>query len=269
MTQEYIHGFSREEQERLIRQAEFLKPYIYEKIQMTNVNHLLEVGCGVGAQTKILLEIFPHLKITGVDLSKDQLAVAEKRLKKYIDEGRLKLIEADASKLNILDDESFDGAFLCWFLEHVPKPVAVLKEVKNKLKPGSPLWSTEVMNWTLFVEPYSPNLLKYWFEFNDYQWSLKGNPFIGAQMGNYLTEANYSKVKTDVRTWFWDDRYPVQRKDFFDELRDLLYSAADGLKAEGRVDQKLIDGMKQEMDERSVGQGSVLYMSWMRSEALA
>lgn len=81
MTQEYIHGFSREEQERLIRQAEFLKPYIYEKIQMTNVNHLLEVGCGVGAQTKILLEIFPHLKITGVDLSKDQLAVAEKRLK--------------------------------------------------------------------------------------------------------------------------------------------------------------------------------------------
>ena len=125
------------------------------------------------------------------------------------------------------------------------------------------------MNWTLFVDPYCHHLLKYWFEFNDYQWTIKGHPFIGAQMGNHLTHSGFANVRTDVRTWFWDDRYPVQRKEFFDELKDLLYSAAPDLKKQGRVDQALIDNMKKEFDERSLSTGSVIYMSWMRSEAEA
>ncbi|MCB0355914.1 MAG: class I SAM-dependent methyltransferase, partial [Bdellovibrionales bacterium] len=115
MNQDYLHGYSVEEQDRLIRQAEFLKPYVYEKVQMANVQHLLEVGCGVGAQTKILLEIFPHLKITGVDISEKQLKVAEQRLQKYIQQGRLNLIQTNATDMASVVDHSYDGAFLCWF----------------------------------------------------------------------------------------------------------------------------------------------------------
>ncbi|MCB9024900.1 MAG: class I SAM-dependent methyltransferase [Bdellovibrionaceae bacterium] len=269
MSSEYIHGYNKEEQDRLIHQAEFLKTYVYEKIQMAGIHHLLEVGCGVGAQTKILLDIFPHLKVTSVDISSTQLDVAKKRLSKYIEEGRLNLVQSDATQMDSLSDNSFDGAFLCWFLEHVPDPISVLKETRKKLIPGSRLWSSEVMNWTLFVDPYCQHLLKYWFEFNDYQWTIKGHPFIGAQMGNYLTHSGFSNVKTDVRTWFWDDRFPVQRKEFFDEFKDLFYSAAKELKKHNRVDQDLIDNMKKEFDERSLTSGSVLYMSWMRSEAEA
>ncbi len=41
---------------------------------------LIEVGCGVGAQTEILLRHFPDLHVTGVDASEPNLAAARESL---------------------------------------------------------------------------------------------------------------------------------------------------------------------------------------------
>ncbi len=188
---DYIHGYSPEEQQRLVHQAQFLEPQIYPWIDLTKVTHLLEIGCGVGAQTEILLRRYPQLKITGVDLEPKQIEVAMRRLARPISDGRLVLKVADASDLSQFPQNSFDGAFLCWFLEHVPNPSAVLAEAKRLLKPQSLMWITEVNNSSLFIHPYSASFLKYWFEFNDYQWTHAGHPFVGLQLGNYLSEAGF------------------------------------------------------------------------------
>ena len=74
--------FEKKEQERLAQQAKFLEPYVYEGIDLEFKKTLLEVGCGVGAQTEILLRRFPDLHIDGVDLSESQLSIAQKVLKK-------------------------------------------------------------------------------------------------------------------------------------------------------------------------------------------
>src|SRR5690606_29057356 len=105
-------------------------------------------------------------------------------LKPQIKKRRVQLFYQDAQKLKL--PEKYDSAFLCWFLEHVPKPIEVLKRVRKQLEPGAKIYCTEVFNQSLFMEPYSPSYLKYWFEFNDYQWTLKGHPFIGARLGNLL-----------------------------------------------------------------------------------
>jgi len=39
---------------------------------------ILEVGCGVGAQTEILLRRFPKTHVTGIDLNDKQLEAAKK-----------------------------------------------------------------------------------------------------------------------------------------------------------------------------------------------
>ncbi len=67
----------------------------------------------------------------------------------------------DAKKLEF-DPESFDSAFLCWILEHVPSPPRVLGEVRRVLAPGSPVVCSEVLNATFFIDPYSPDTLRYW-----------------------------------------------------------------------------------------------------------
>ena len=196
---DYIHGFTEKEQQRLIHQAQFLEPQVYAGIDLEFRKNLLEVGCGVGAQTQILFRRFPHLKIDGVDLSKEQLVLAAKVLRKEIKSGRARLFQQDAQNLKLKQKGSYDSAFLCWFLEHVPDPLQALKSVFKQLKPGAKIYCSEVFNQSLFMEPYSPAYLKYWFEFNDLQWATKGHPFVGAKLGHLLKESGFVDIQVETR----------------------------------------------------------------------
>src|SRR6185369_12392518 len=104
---------SSEEQDRLYKQARFLEPKVFEGIDFTRQRNILEVGCGVGAQTGILLERFPLLKIQGLDAVAAQIERAKTHLAPAIASGRAKFDVADALHLPY-PDESFDGAFVCW-----------------------------------------------------------------------------------------------------------------------------------------------------------
>lgn len=149
----YVHGFSADEQARLAHQARFLEAEVYRDIHFEQVEHVLEVGCGVGAQTEILLRRFPDLSITGIDFSERQLSTARARLQGLsLAEGRVTLHQMDAANLGFTSAH-FDGAFLCWILEHVPEPEHVLAEVRRVLKPGARVYATEVMNASFFMSP--------------------------------------------------------------------------------------------------------------------
>lgn len=58
----YLHGFSTIEQTRLIEQSKLTEHFIYNTLDFTDIDHLLEVGMGVGAQSEILLRRFPTIK---------------------------------------------------------------------------------------------------------------------------------------------------------------------------------------------------------------
>lgn len=262
----YIHGYDPIEQKRLIHQAEFLEPYIYEGIDLGFDKRLLEVGCGVGAQTKILLRRFPHLHIDGFDLSEDQLGAARKYLKKEIKQKRVHLFQGDAQSFK-LKTPKFDAAFLCWFLEHVPEPLKVLKRVKAHLKSGAKIYCSEVFNQTLFIEPYSPYFLKYWFEFNDLQWSLGGHPFVGGRLGHYLKEAGFVDIKIEVRPFHFDSRDSARRKIFMEYFYQILLSAKNSLIKEGRVTKEMVRKMDQEVELFKKAPDSIFFFAWMRATA--
>jgi ubiquinone/menaquinone biosynthesis C-methylase UbiE len=205
---EYLHGFSEAEQERLKKQADFIEPQVYRNIDLTEVKELLEVGCGVGAQSNILLRRFPKIKLTGIDFSDKQLAAAKELLSGVpYAKGRFRLQQMNAQQMTF-KAKSFDGAFLCWVLEHVPDPQLVMKEVRRVLKPGGVVYITEVTNSSFFLNPYSPNLWKYWMAFNDFQFAHAGDPFVGAKLGNFLAAAGFQNIETNVVTFHWDNRHP-------------------------------------------------------------
>src|SRR5688500_17143461 len=78
----YLHGFTKEEQERLYRQARFMQHMVHDRLPFRRAKRLIEVGCGVGAQTEILLRLFPDVHVTGVDRSETNLAHAKRHLAK-------------------------------------------------------------------------------------------------------------------------------------------------------------------------------------------
>lgn len=262
----YVHGFDPTEQKRLIQQAEFLEPYLYAGIDLEFKERLLEVGCGVGAQTKILCRRFPKLKIDSLDISKEQLAVAKKYLKEEMGEKRVHLYHQDAQEFH-LRKPKYDAAFLCWFLEHVPEPLKVLKRVKAHLKKGAKVYCSEVFNQTLFVEPYSPTFLKYWFEFNDLQWSIGGHPFMGAMLGHYLHEAGFVDIQIEVRPWHFDSRDPEKRRVFVDHFYKILLSAKDALIKEKRVTHEMVKKMDREIEKVKRSHNAVFFDAWVRATA--
>lgn len=266
-TDKYLHGFTKKEQDRLIHQARFLEPYVYAGIDLEHAHRLLEVGCGVGAQTRILTRRFPDLTIDGVDRSKEQLATAAHLLKSEIKKNHVRLFRQDAQKLQMKDAGQYDAAFLCWFLEHVPKPIEVLKRVRRQLKKGAKIYCSEVLNQSLFIEPYSPAYLKYWFEFNDYQWSIKGHPFIGAQLGHLLKEAGFVDIQTEVRPFHFDSREPERRAAFAEYFFQILLSAEKTLLREGRVSPEQIQRMKEEVEVCKNARSSVFFYAFMRATA--
>lgn len=263
----YLHGFSPVEQERLRRQARFAEHTIYQNVNFSATKKVLEVGCGVGAQSEILLRRFPDLQLTGIDLSDKQLAAAGDSLGKLeFAKGRYSLHQMSAEDIKF-EAESFDGAFLCFVLEHVPDPRRVLSEVRRVLTPGGVIYITEVLNSSFFLDPYSPNVWKYWMAFNDYQYDNKGDPFMGAKLGNLLMQNGYRNIETEVKTWFLDNRHPQKRKEMIEFWSELLLSASDQLLASKYVDQATVDGMKAEMKVVANDPNAVFFFSFIQAKA--
>lgn len=266
-THGYVHGFTAEEQDRLHRQARFMEHRVHGGLPFQRSRRLLEVGCGVGAQTEILLRHFPELHVTGLDASKANLA----RAKEYLSQlpwsgGRFELVEGDASRME-LEPDVFDSAFLCWILEHVADPAQVLAEVRRVLRPGAPVVVTEVQNATFFLDPYSPSTLAYWAAFNDRQLALGGDPFVGAKLGNLLLRLGYRDIVTEVRTIHLDNRSPTERAEFINYWTELLLSGATGLLEAGKTTPEIVEGMKRELGEVAHDPDAVFFYSFVQARA--
>jgi ubiquinone/menaquinone biosynthesis C-methylase UbiE len=267
--QGYLHGFTKEEQERLYRQARVTEHLVHDRLPFRRAKSLLEVGCGVGAQTEILLRHFPDLRVTGVDRSESNLAQARSHIASMPWAApRAQFTLADASRLQFAAD-SFDSAFLCWILEHVEDPARVLSETRRVLRSGAPIVVSEVQNASFFLEPYSPQTLSYWMAFNDYQLEIGGDPFVGAKLGNLLQAVGYRDVATEVKTIHLDNREPAERAEFIAYWSDLLLSGAEGLLKAGKVSPAVVDGMKQELQLVAHNPNSVFFYSFIQARALA
>ena len=77
MDLDYIHGYSKLEFERLIEQARILGPGVYDQLDLSIYSNLLEIGSGVGAQTKEILKRWPSLKISSVEKNKNSFESAK------------------------------------------------------------------------------------------------------------------------------------------------------------------------------------------------
>ena len=263
----YLHGFTSAEQSRLVRQARFLEHRVHDRLPYRRSKRLLEIGCGVGAQTEILLRHFPDLHVTGVDRSKSNIEAARARLSTLAwAADRYELVAADAGSLEFEADR-FDSAFLCWILEHVGDPALILSETRRVLRPGSPIVVTEVQNASFFLDPYSPNTLSYWMAFNDHQLEIGGDPFVGAKLGNLLQAVGYRDVTTEVRTIHLDNRTPGERAEFIAYWTELLLSGASGLEKAGKVSTKIVEGMKRELADVAHDPNAVFFYSFVQARA--
>ncbi|MBS2019955.1 MAG: methyltransferase domain-containing protein [Deltaproteobacteria bacterium] len=270
----YLHGYSEKERERLHFQARFLEPVLHARLPYRRRKRLLEIGSGVGAQTEILLRHFPDIHVTGVEINEQQIAESRRFLatvpwaKGPGGAPRYDIVKGDATQLE-LEPHAFDSAFLCWVLEHVGDPARVLSEVRRVLAPGSPVVCSEVLNATFFIDPYSPDTLRYWTAFNEHQLSVGGDPFVGAKLGNLLQSVGFHDIHTEVKSFHLDNRDPVERAEFLAYWSDLLLSGAPALLETKRVSEETVEGMRKELARVGRDPNSVFFYAFIQAHARA
>lgn len=259
----YVHGFDPVEQLRLKEQAEFLAPMVYKEVDFRGCKNLLEVGSGVGAQTRILLERFQDLQITCVDASAVQLAQAKINLATFGD--RVRFVEQDGCALQL--EEQFDAAFLCWTLEHVPSPIQLLSRLKEHLQPGAHVYVTEVFNSSLHVSPEYSHLRHYVEIMSDFQRRIGGNPDVGIELGNLLIEAGFSSCTTRFDGFYLDARSDEKRKTVTAYWKELLKSAAPALTAAGDCSLHDVEMMVEDLEKLGNDENAIFFYQFVQAKA--
>jgi ubiquinone/menaquinone biosynthesis C-methylase UbiE len=113
----YVHGYSDREAMRLNDQADTLDNIIHNDTIFSKDSLVLEAGCGVGAQTKIIATKNPDSNFISIDLSEDSIIEA-KELIKSLDIKNVEFKQADIYNLSF-KDETFDSVIICFVLEHL------------------------------------------------------------------------------------------------------------------------------------------------------
>ena len=117
----------------------------------------LEIGCGQGVGTEIILDVFGADSVDAFDLDPDMVALARTRLRAC--GSRVRHWVGDASAI-AAPDGYYDAVFDFGIIHHVPDWRAVLAEVRRVLKPGGRFYAEEVLA-PFILHPVTRRLLEH------------------------------------------------------------------------------------------------------------
>ena len=264
---EYIHGFSEIEQERLLFQNQVLSPLIYENIDLNPCTRILEIGCGVGAQMIEMLTRFPHIHITGVDISEVQVGKARINLKhSNIDPSRYELHCMDITQAHTLSKE-FEAVIMIWVLEHVSNYLEILSAAKDHLIPNGQLFLTEVYNDSLGFFPPQDDILLHWNKMNAFQKSIGGNGNIGIELGSILKNLNFQNIEIKPYPILYDTTKLELRTEFFEYWISLMESGSKTMIDLNKIQSSEWEKVKNQLIQLSRNEDAVFFYNFIQAFA--
>lgn len=206
----YVHGYSEREAQRLYEQAEILEDIIHAETLFSAGSKVLEAGCGVGAQTRLLVKRSPGIDLTCIDISEKSLATAQ-RLKEQPGFEAVTFRQENIHRLSFAD-AVFDHVFICFVLEHLDDPVAALVELKRVIRPGGSITVIEGDHGSCFWYPETPESVAAWNGLITAQRDIGHDPNIGRRLTPLLTRAGF-ELQTCRPAWLYADRLKPALRD--------------------------------------------------------
>lgn len=206
MRRAYVHGYDARETTRLQDQASTLVELLHADTAYPSGSRVLEAGCGVGAQTVTLAQNSPGALITSCDVSEASLAEAGRRA----EEAGLKNVrfeQADIFRLPFRR-ESFDHVFVCFVLEHLPRPLEALRALGTVIRPGGTITVIEGDHGSAYFHPDSAAARRAIQCQVELQRRAGGNANVGRALYPLLREAGYRQVRVSPRMVYVDAARP-------------------------------------------------------------
>ena len=203
----YVHGYGDREAHRLADQAGMLADLLHADTRYPAGSRVLELGCGVGAQTELLVAGSPGIELVALDRSARSLALARRRLAGSHPGAWVCWCRADLYDPPFAD-RSFEHLFVCFVLEHLTDPVRALSGIRRLLRPGGTITVIEGDHGTAVFHPRSA-----------YAWAAVdclvrlqaadgGDALTGRRLQPLLAAAGYRDIVVTPRPVYADSTRP-------------------------------------------------------------
>ena len=134
---QYVLGRSETESQRLVKQADFLRPSterVFRKAGIKEGMHVLDLGCGAGDVSFLAAELVgPTGSVVGIDVDPGVLAVARARVKAS---GFTWVRFEERAIDSFTTAQSFDAVVGRFILIYQADPVTTLRHVSSLVRPG-------------------------------------------------------------------------------------------------------------------------------------
>lgn len=219
MNSDYVHGYDLTESVRLQDQARTLVDLLHTDTRYRDGQTVLEIGCGVGAQTITLARQSPGASITSVDISIESLHQARELLQTTgLD--NVSFLQADIFALPFAP-ESFDHVFVCFVLEHLENPVEALTAAKQFVRPGGTITVIEGDHGSTYFYPESRAADAAIHCQVELQRRSGGDAHIGRQLYPLLASSGFEQIRVSPRMVYVD----ASRQDLVDGFTRKTFTA--------------------------------------------
>jgi SAM-dependent methyltransferase len=220
----YIHGTIPEEQERLGLMNELINEGCLREMRLEGGARVLDVGSGLAQFARLLARTAgADGLVVGVERDAEQLAAARRQAEAAGEAGLVDLRQGDATALPLEAGEwgTFDVAHTRFVLEHVPDPLAVVREMRRAVRPGGRVVLADDDHAMMRFWPVPAGLDRLWRMYVRTYDRLGNDPFVGRRLVALLHQAGLQPLRTTL-VFYGGCAGQPRFKDYVDNLIGVL-----------------------------------------------
>ena len=155
---------------------------------------------------------------------------------------------------------AFDHVFVCFVLEHLPRPAEALRRLRAMLKPGGIMTVIEGDHGSTYFHPKSEHARRAVQCLVDLQARAGGNSLIGRELYPLLVQAGFSGVRVSPRMVYVDGSRPALIEGF---TRNTFTAMVEGVReqaiAQGMIDAEEFDRGVRDLHRTAADDGVFCY----------
>jgi ubiquinone/menaquinone biosynthesis C-methylase UbiE len=203
------------ESDSFIQAQKNLTDYCISLLKPIKNKEILEIGCGNGVQALYINAIYSPLRITGIDLNKANIEIANNERDRTNINNVFFHVD-DAQKLTRIPSDSADVVLNIESAFDYPDKVAFLKEIHRVLKPGGEFLIADILStrkkWGRFMTTLGSQMVHHFWNQNHYN-----DEFLKSELViNYREDITHQVIKgwSIYRKWI----PKIKRKQFFQNV---------------------------------------------------
>ena len=198
----YIHGFEKEEQDRLALMNTLLNDKCLSKLKMNGTEHVLDIGCGLGQFSRSIARKLEERKgrVVGVEKETDQFKQAIALASRDNEPGLVEFRLGSAYELPLLTSEwgTFDLVHMRFLLEHLHDRSKALSQAHLALGDGGRIVLCDDDHSNFVLAPECKGFIRLWDVYCKVFEARGNDPLIGRRLVTLLHDSGFKGYYTDM-----------------------------------------------------------------------